>query len=69
MNHLSADNSHEMSFLIWFLGQQQTLKVLSVFCGHANLIGSALIIGKEMCDLYCKHSEELGLNFYTEDTR
>ena len=28
MNHLPADNSHEMSFLIWFLRQQQTSKTV-----------------------------------------
>ena len=39
MNHLPADNSHEMSFLIGFLGQQQTLKVLSVFYASKGTLG------------------------------
>ena len=50
MNHLPADNLHEMSSLIQFLRQQQASKVLFLFVDRR--IRSALLLRLG----YCKHN-------------
>ena len=47
MNHLTEDSSHERSFLIRFLRQQQTLKnVVCFFCGHAYSVSFKCVMEK-----------------------
>ena len=48
MNHLPADNSHEMSFLIWFLRQQQTVITVVDF-----LFIVTPIVGVCNCSMFC----------------